>query len=167
MKSNLAFDFIVDKEKNTVNVKREFDANLTLVWEAWTNPEILDRWWAPAPFQSSTKSMNFKVGGRRLYAMISPEGNQNWSAHDFTSVNPKDNFSFLSSFTDENGNPNSEFGASDWNVNFDGHNETTTVTIIIKRDSYEELEKIIAMGFKEGFKAALENLDEYFISLKK
>ena len=160
-------ELTLNKETKTVSIKREFTAGRDLVWEAWTNPEILDKWWAPAPFQSQTKSMDFKVGGRRFYAMISPEGNQSWSAHDFTSINPKDNFSFLSSFTDENGNPNSGFGASDWNVNFNGQDETTTVNITIKRDSYEELEKIIAMGFKEGFKTALENLDQYFLSLKK
>jgi hypothetical protein len=42
-KHNLLFDFIVNKENNTVNIKREFEANLELVWEGWTNPEILDQ----------------------------------------------------------------------------------------------------------------------------
>ena len=45
MNSNLKFDFIVNKQNNTVNVKREFGAGLELVWGAWTNPKILDQWW--------------------------------------------------------------------------------------------------------------------------
>ena len=58
MNSNLLFDLTVNKENNTVDIKREFDANLELVWEAWTNPEILDQWWAPKPWMSKTKYMN-------------------------------------------------------------------------------------------------------------
>ncbi|MFN5417545.1 MAG: SRPBCC domain-containing protein, partial [Flavobacteriia bacterium] len=64
---NLAFDFTINKENNTVMVKREFAANLELVWEAWTNPEILDLWWAPKPYKTETKSMDFREGGRWLY----------------------------------------------------------------------------------------------------
>ena len=70
MKSNLLMNFTVDKENNTVNVKREFNASLPQVWSAWTEPQILDLWWAPAPWKSKTKSMDFKEGGRRLYAML-------------------------------------------------------------------------------------------------
>jgi uncharacterized protein YndB with AHSA1/START domain len=44
MKTNLQFDFIIDKEAKTVIVKREFFANSDLVWGAWTEPEILDLW---------------------------------------------------------------------------------------------------------------------------
>lgn len=154
-------DFIVNKETKTVNIKRAFDANLDLVWEAWTNPEILDQWWAPRPLSSRTKSMDFKVGGRRFYAMINTEGQENWGAQDFTSISPKTNFKYLSSFTDPEGNANSAFAASEWDVSFSEHNGTTTVNITIKRDSFEELEKLIEMGFKEGFTSALENLEQY------
>lgn len=160
-------EFILDKESKTVSITRLFAANRDLVWETWTNPEILDQWWAPAPCISKTKSMEFIVGGRRLFAMIMPDGSENWGTQDFTAINPKDSFNFLSLFTDKEGNPNTPFGASDWNVNFDGKGDTTTVNILIKRDSFEELEKVIEMGFKQGFTAALENLDHYFLSLKK
>jgi PhnB protein len=154
-------DFTVNKETKTVSIRRDFAANQDMVWEAWTNPEILDQWWAPKPFESRTKSMDFTVGGRRLYAMVSPDGKEGWSAHEFTSINPKDNFKFLSTFTDSEGNANSSFSASEWDVNFTEHNGTTTVNIIIKRDSLAELEQLIEMGFKEGFTAALENLEQY------
>ncbi|MGV3696052.1 SRPBCC domain-containing protein [Flavobacterium sp.] len=159
--SNLLFDFKFDKENKTVSITREFAADRDLVWEAWTNPEILDQWWAPKPLTSRTKSMEFKVGGRRIYAMIGTEGQENWSTHHFTAVNPKDNFKFLSSFTDSNGNPNSPFAASEWEVNFSGQDEITTVNILIKRDSLEELEKLLEMGFREGFTSTLDYLSQY------
>ena len=89
---NLLFDFIVDKTTKTVSVIREFDADLSLVWDAYTKQEILDQWWAPKPWASKTKIMNFEVGGRRFYAMVSPEGEEHWSVQKFTSISPKTNF---------------------------------------------------------------------------
>ena len=76
MKNNLLFDFTVDKAAKTVFITREFDAEPSLVWDAFTKAEILDQWWAPKPFESKTKVMNFEVGGRRFYAMVSPEGHE-------------------------------------------------------------------------------------------
>jgi PhnB protein len=63
MNPNLLFDFSVNKENNTILVKREFAANLDLVWDAWTKPELLDRWWAPKPYKTETRSMDFREGG--------------------------------------------------------------------------------------------------------
>ncbi|RZJ52378.1 MAG: SRPBCC domain-containing protein [Flavobacterium sp.] len=162
MKSNLLMDFTVDKENSTVNIKREFNASIDHVWSAWTEPEILDQWWAPAPFKSKTKSMEFKEGGRRLYAMVGPEGDERWGAFDFTSITPKTNFKQSSTFCDAEGNPNSEFGSSYWDLTFSEEGDSTFVDIVIKRDSFEELEKIVAMGFKEGFTSAMEGLDKIF-----
>ena len=76
MKNDLLFDFTVDKAAKTVFITREFAAPLSLVWDAYTKQEILDQWWAPKPFASKTKFMNFEVGGRRFYAMVSPEGQE-------------------------------------------------------------------------------------------
>ncbi len=158
-------EFTLNRETKTVTIIREFAAGRDLVWEAWTNPEIIDQWWAPAPLTSRTESMDFKIGGRRLYVMITPQGDR-WGAQDFTAINPKDNFCFVSSFTDENGNPNPQFGTSDWIVNFNGDGNNTTVNIVIKRDNLEELEALIEAGFKTGFISALENLEQYLNSKK-
>ena len=73
MRNTLLFDFSIDKEKTTINVKREFAAPKDIVWDAWTNPEILDLWWAPKPYKTITKSMEFKEGGTWFYGMVSPE----------------------------------------------------------------------------------------------
>ena len=89
---NLLFDFTVDKETKTVVITREFAAGLSLVWDAFTKQEILDQWWAPKPWSSKTKVMDFKVGGRRFYAMVSPEGQERWVIQKYTSISPKTNF---------------------------------------------------------------------------
>lgn len=118
MKTDLLMNFSVDKENKRVNVKREFDAPLSSVWSAWTEPEILDLWWAPAPFKSETKSMEFKEGGRRLYAMVGPDGAERWSYFEYSSISPKTNFKHSATFSDAEGNPNSEFGSSYWDITF-------------------------------------------------
>ncbi len=74
--SNLQFDFTVDKSTKTVFIKRQFEAEQSLVWDAFTKQEILDQWWAPKPYTSKTVKMDFKVGGRRFYAMVSADGKE-------------------------------------------------------------------------------------------
>ena len=75
---------------------------LDLVWDAFTKQEILDQWWAPKPWLSKTKIMDFAVGGQRFYAMVSPEGQEHWSLQQYTSISPKTNFKYLNAFADEN-----------------------------------------------------------------
>ncbi|PTT19169.1 ATPase [Flavobacterium sp. HMWF030] len=166
MESNLLMNFEVDKENKTVNIKREFNASLSDVWSAWTEAEILDQWWAPAPFKSQTKSMEFKEGGRRLYAMVGLEGEERWSSFDYTSISPKTNFKYASTFCDSEGNPNSEFASSYWSVSFSEQDNSTFVDIAIKRDSLPELEKLIEMGFKEGITVTMKSLDKIFENRK-
>jgi len=159
MNNNLLFDFTVDKTAKTVFITREFDAGLSLVWDAFTKAEILDQWWAPKPYMSKTKSMDFKVGGRRFYAMVSPEGQENWQLQKYTSISPKTNFKYLSVFADKDENP--FLPGSDWDLSFSEQNGITKVSITIKNDSLERMEKMIEMGFKEGFTMTLNYLAEF------
>lgn len=161
MKSTLMFDFTVNKEKNTVNVKREFNADVALVWEAWTNPEILDQWWAPKPYKTKTKSMDFREGGRWLYAMVSPQDEMHWCKADYKRIDHQKSYSYIDNFCDEQGNANGQFPNSHWTNVFTEHGETTTVNITIQYESLEALEKVIEIGFKDGFTMAMENLDQY------
>ncbi|HRG59891.1 MAG TPA: SRPBCC domain-containing protein [Bacteroidia bacterium] len=157
----LQFDFTINKQTNSVNVKRAFAADLEMVWEAWTNPEILDLWWAPKPYKTVTKFMDFKVGGHWLYAMISPAGETHWCKADYKKIELFKCFSGLDAFCDENGNITDSFPRSLWNNEFTSKGENTLVEITIQYNSLDDLEKIIEMGFKEGFTMALANLDQY------
>ncbi|MBC6111879.1 SRPBCC domain-containing protein [Pedobacter fastidiosus] len=163
--NNLLFDFTVDKAKKTVFVNREFAAELSLVWDAFTTKEILDQWWAPKPWASKTKIMNFEAGGQRFYAMVSPEGAEHWSLQQYTSITPKTNFKYLNSFADKDANP--ELPGSDWDLSFSEENGRTKVSIIIKNDSLERMEKMIEMGFQGGFTMTLNYLEELLETLSK
>ncbi len=162
MNSNLQFDFTINKERKTISVKREFAADLNLVWSAWTTPEILDQWWAPKPYQTKTKSMDFRVGGFWLYAMVGPTNDIHWCKADYKKIDPLISFSGLDAFCDENGNVNEAFPNSLWTNTFTEKNNVTTVNILIEYKELADLEKIIELGFKEGFTMAMGNLDQYF-----
>ena len=165
MKNNLLFDFTVDKSTKTVFIIREFDGDLSLVWDAFTKQEILDQWVAPKPWTSKTKYMDFKVGGRRFYAMVSPEGHERWSIQEYTSITPKTNFKMHNAFADKDENP--ELPGSDWDHNFSEQNGKTTVRITIYNESLERLEKMIEMGFTEGFKMNMTNLENLLATLSQ
>ena len=160
----MLFDFIVDKPAKTVVVKAEFEAALDLVWDAYTKPELLDQWWAPKPYSSRTKAMDFRVGGRRFYAMVSPGGEESWAVQKYTSITPKTNFKFFNAFADKDENP--ELPGSDWDLNFSEQDGTTKVSVSIYNESLERLERMIEMGFKEGTMMQLKNLEELLKSLQ-
>ena len=164
MKNNLPFEFTVDKTKKTVFVNREFAADLSLVWDAFTKQEILDQWWAPKPWASKTKIMDFKVGGRRVYAMVSPEGQEHWSIQEFTSISPKNNFKMLSAFADKDQNP--DLPGSDWDLSFSEQNGTTKVSITIYNESLARMEQMIEMGFQGGFTMTLNYLVDLLATFK-
>ncbi|MCP9765488.1 SRPBCC domain-containing protein [Lacihabitans soyangensis] len=165
MMSNLLFGFTVDKTTKSVLVEKEFDAGLSLVWDAFTKKKILDQWWAPKPFESRTMVMDFRVGGRRFYAMVSAEGQElNYSVQSYTSISPKTNFKFESVFADKDENPFPP--GSSWDLTFSEENGITKVSISIYNESLERMEKMIEMGFKEGFTATLNALEAILPSLK-
>jgi len=163
--NNLQFNFKVDKATSTVLVEKEFAAELSLVWDAFTKQEILDQWWAPKPYESKTKVMEFKVGGRRFYAMVSPEGLEHWSIQQYTAITPKTNFKFLSVFADKDENPS--LPGSNWDLTFSEQNGITRVSISIYNESQERMQKMIEMGFKEGFTMILHELDNLLPTLNK
>jgi uncharacterized protein YndB with AHSA1/START domain len=164
MTNNLVFDFIVDKAAKTVSINREFDAELSLVWDAFTKAELIDQWIAPKPMTSKTKYQDFKVGGKRFYAMVSPEGQERWAIQEYTSITPKTNFKMDNAFADKDENP--ELPGSKWDHSFSEENGTTKVSIIIFNESLERLERILD-GFTQGMKMSLSNLENLLATLSK
>ena len=162
--NNLLFEFTVDKPTKTVFINREFDAGLSLVWDAFTKKELLDQWVAPKPFTAITKYMDFKVGGKRFYAMVSPDGQERWAIQEYTSITPKTNFKMYNAFADAAENP--ELPGSEWDHTFSEQNGTTIVSITIYNESLERLERILD-GFTQGMKMSLSNLEDLLATLSK
>ena len=109
--------------------------------------------------------MDFKVGGRRFYAMVSPEGQERWAIQKYTSITPKTNFKMFNAFADKDENP--DLPGSDWDYTFSEQEGKTIVSIIIYNESIARMEKMIEMGFTEGFKMSMNNLENLLASLSQ
>ena len=169
MNNDLLFDFTVDKPAKTVYITREFNDELSLVWDAFTKAELIDQWIAPAPMTAKTKYQDFKVGGKRFYAMISPEGQEYWAIQEYTSITPKTNFKMYNAFADKDENP--QLPGSEWDHTFSEENgpdgyRGTKVSITIYNESLERMERILD-GFTQGMKMSLSNLEDLLATLSK
>jgi uncharacterized protein YndB with AHSA1/START domain len=162
MTTDLLFDFTVDKTTKMVYITREFDAEQSLVWDAFTKAELLDQWVAPQPLTAKTKYQDFKVGGKRFYAMILPDGQERWSLQEYTSITPITNFRMHNVFTDKDETP--EPYGSDWDHTFSEKDGITKVSISIYNESLERLERVLE-GFTQGMKMALSNLENLLATL--
>lgn len=149
-----------DAANKKLIVVREFDAPLEEVWKAWTDKDILDKWWAPKPWKAKTKTMDFREGGFWLYTMAGPDGTEAWSRADYKKIVENKSFIAEDAFCDENGNITNEFPGMHWKNEFSSTETGTKVEVEITFANEADMEKIIEMGFETGFTMAHGNLDE-------
>jgi uncharacterized protein YndB with AHSA1/START domain len=161
MAGNIDALVVKDLENKRIVVSRQFESDVETVWEMWTRPDLIDTWWAPKPWRAETKSQDFKPGGKWIYAMIGPEGERHWSSVEYTKVNEMKSFEGIDAFSDENGNKTVDLPQTKWKVEFQETPGGTRVTATLTADDKETLEKLLEMGFEQGFVMALSNLDEY------
>ena len=154
--------FQKDMTGNRMIVTREFAAPVEQVWKAWTDSTLLDQWWAPKPWQAITKTMDFREGGHWLYAMQGPDGTKIWARIDYQTIRVNKSFDAVDSFCDEQGTKNNEFPSMVWKNQFSSTADGAKVVVEISFSSSEDMQKIVEMGFQEGFSAAHDNLDELF-----
>ncbi len=154
------FVFEKDLAAKKIHVEREFNAPIDKVWKAWTDPEILEKWWGPKPWTAKTKSMDFTIGGTWLYAMVGPEGQKHWSKVKFTAIENGLRFAADSAFSDENGTvaPGSPVGH--WDNKFVATGDKTKVVIDLNFDDEASIKMMVEMGFEGGFTMGLNQLEE-------
>ncbi|MBM9575859.1 SRPBCC domain-containing protein [Leptospira sp. 201903070] len=101
-----------DQTINEVVITRIFDAPRELVFKAWTDPEHLIRWWGPKNFTSPACRLDLRVGGKYVFGMRSPEGQEFWSTGIFREIVIPEKLVYTDSFADEKGNqvPASHYG---------------------------------------------------------
>lgn len=152
-------------DRNVLTVTRTFDANIDLVWRGWTEAALLDQWWAPKPWQSKTKRMEFQEGGQRLYSMCGPEGQEHWGLTTYEAISHHDNFAGNDAFCDREGKVNPDFPVAYFRNQFSEDSGKTNVTVVTEYASEAHLQQVIEMGMKEGLRMAYDNLDQVLQSL--
>ena len=149
-----------DLANNKIKVVREFDAPIEKVWKAWTDSSILDQWWAPKPWKAVTTKMDFREGGTWFYYMLGPDGTKQYCRADFKKIVSNKSYIGDDAFCDENGNINNDLPVMHWIVEFSKAGDGTKVEVELTFASKSDMDKIIEMGFKDGFSSAHTNLDE-------
>ncbi len=104
--------------------------------------------------------MDFREGGVWLYSMVGPDGTESFCRADFTAVEQNKRYAGDDAFCDDNGEINHDIPGMHWNCTFIATGTVTKVHVEITFASELDMQKIIEMGFEEGFTSAHGNLDE-------
>ncbi len=152
-------------------ITRIFDAPLEKVWKAWSDPEIVKKWWGPKDFTAPVVKIDFRVGGSYLYCMRSPEGEDIYSTGVYQDILPMQRIVSTDSFADAEGNvvPASNYGMSgDWPlelkmmVTFQEEDGKTRLTLQHAGFPDNENKSMAEAGWNES----LDELAEYLESFK-
>jgi len=91
-------------ETERMVITRIFDAPRELVWKAWTDPRYVMQWWGPKGFTAPVCKIDFRVGGKFLCCMRSPDGQEGWNAGEYHEIVPYERIVSSMYFSDPDGN---------------------------------------------------------------
>jgi uncharacterized protein YndB with AHSA1/START domain len=152
------------REVERMVITRIFDAPRALVWKAWTDPKYVMQWWGPKGFTSPACKMDFRVGGKFLCCMRSPDGQEFWNAGEYHEIVLHEKIVSSMYFADAEGNKvepahygiehEAIEGAYDTTLFEDLGNGKTKLTFI----GNEPMEDATKSGQLEGWKQILDKI---------
>lgn len=148
-----------DFEKLTMNLVVEFDAPIDRVWEMWSNPHLLERWWGPPTYPATVVEHDLRSDGKVSYFMTGPQGETPRGLWKVLSVNPPNDLEVEDWFADDDGNPSTDMPTTKMKVNLTQTGNKTRMAILSTFPSAEAMEQIIAMGVEEGITAAIGQIE--------
>ena len=161
------------QQKDTdIVITREFAAPRQLVWDVFTQPQHIEKWFGPKGFDTRVEKLEFKVGGRAVYVMIGPDGVEYPSHGVYKEITPIEKIVT----TDEFGDGFEEIEAMKGvdlpqgmvtTYLFDDLGDRTHLTLITSHPSIEDKEKHEAMGVVDGWNSSLDKAEEYLAELEK
>lgn len=157
METNVVFN--VDYDVKSIFVMKIYNASVSEIWDYFTKAELLDLWWGPKPWNCKTVKMNFVEGGQWLYAMVGPNGEKVYSLLNYGEITGHRNFDGMDAFCDENGKIDENFPQTKWLIGFTGVEGGVKVSFNLHFQSEEAMKKLLELGFEEGFKIGLHQLE--------
>ncbi|MDK2917038.1 MAG: hypothetical protein PWR25_1595 [Euryarchaeota archaeon] len=160
---------VLTEEKGRLFIQRIFAASRDRVWKAWTDPELIARWWGPASFTGLDFRVDLREGGRYLFGMRLPDGRDFWSTGVYREIVTGERLVFTDSFADAEGNvvPASHYGMSgDWpqellvTVTFEEHDGETKMTLRHEGIPAGEDRDMTEAGWNESLDRLAELLKE-------
>ncbi|MBV0895017.1 SRPBCC family protein [Microbacterium sp. NC79] len=160
-------DITTDPENLTMTVTAEFAAPLERLWNAFTTPAQLERFWGPPGWPATFTSWDHSVGGRAIYTMHGPRGEKSTGSWEFLAISAPHSFEVMDTFADEQGNPLEGFPAMRMTFTFDATAEGSRMINTSYFTSTEALEQVVAMGAVEGTRMAMAQLDAVLQDLRE
>jgi uncharacterized protein YndB with AHSA1/START domain len=144
-------------------ITREFDAPRELVYEAWTTPELVRRWWSAKRGETTVVEMDLRVGGAWRYAMVTDRGLEVAFHGEYREVVPNERIVSTEVYE---GIPDGEENATLNTATFDESGGRTTLTLLVEAPSKAARDAIIESGMEDGLQDALDLLEEAAESLR-
>ena len=148
-----------DREALTLTVVADLAAPPSRVWQVWSDPRQLERWWGPPTWPATFKEHDVVVGGRSSYVMTGPEGETSRGWWQFLSLDEPRSLEFEDGFADESGAPNTALPTTRARVELEQTATGTRMTVTSRFVSLEQLEQLVEMGVVEGLTQAMNQID--------
>ncbi len=149
----------MDKSKRTVTINRIFNAPLELVWEAWTQPKHIAKWWSPKGIETKVIEHNFSVGGKWKYSMPMPNGQEFIAEGEYTEIIELEKIISLANFR-----PMTEGVEIQALFEKNGEKTNFTFNVVHQTEAYKiQQEK---MGILNGWGSVFDRLDTLLVDLK-
>lgn len=159
-------DVTTDPEALTMTLVADFAAPVERLWDAFTDPRQLERFWGPPGWPATFTTFDFEAGGRAIYSMTGPRGEKSHGSWEFLAIDAPRSFEVIDAFADENGDPLKDMPASRMVFTFDSTAEGSQLRNVTHFTSAEALEQVVAMGTVEGATMAINQLDRVLEGLR-
>jgi len=154
-----------DTDQLTITITADFAAPVTRLWDAYTDPRQIERFWGPPTYPATFLRHDAAAGGRSVYKMTGPDGDEHFGRWDWTAVDAGRSFDVADSFADEHGKINTELPTTQMHFDFEETADGSRVTTISKFETLEQLEQLLAMGVLEGTSQAMTQIDTVLADL--
>ncbi len=152
-------DVISDPSDLTLTIVGEFPVPVERLWEAWSDPRQLERFWGPPTWPATFTRHDMIEGGRSEYFMTGPDGSASAGYWVFEAIEPGRTISISDGFADEHGRANTDLPTTRTEFSFTpsaGGSRLTAVTTFADADS---MQRLLDMGMKEGATLAFGQMD--------
>jgi len=148
-----------DYDRLAITLIADFDAPIEQVWELWSDPRKLERWWGPPGYPATFDNDDLNPDGDVTYFMTGPEGDRHWGLWSVTAVDPPTSLEFANAFANADGTPIADMPVSSVSVRLTEHQNGTRMEMRTRFESREDLEKWLSTGTREGQQQAIAQMD--------
>jgi uncharacterized protein YndB with AHSA1/START domain len=148
-----------DYDNLTITLVADFDAPIEQVWELWSDPRKLERWWGPPTYPATFEKHELTPGGDVTFFMTGPEGDASWGMWRVMAVDPPASLEFTDAFANTDGTPIADMPVTRVTVQLTEGDAGTRMEMHLRFESREDMEKLVNMGTVEGLQEAVGQMD--------